>query len=492
MSLKKSRFIVISATTSLVKVAQVSRAGFVEKIAKKAVDKNAVDEALRQALVGFDIKTSGIICTVPGEVATAKHLEVPATDNDEIESILALQAARHTPFSKEEILISYVKIGSPKPHFTRVLLVVVKRDAIKERMVWLKSAALKMDTVSFVPEGVARFYGQALKGKKGEAPVVLIDVNMQSTNFIVQSNGLPLMSRSIPVGIEHLCIDTESPKQLIDEIKTSMDAFNQEKIDKTPTRCVVTVNHMGLGTLPADLSAVISIPVDVLAYTSYVKGNKGIQDQLFKDFADDSALDVIACGVTAGKCQAELVPQEIKDQRAIAGKAAEILKAGIFILGSLILVLFAVTIKGHFRDQFLKKNLMEKYSTQHQEVKDLQVVMERTEILRQFLQGREMPLEAIRELYRIIPVEIYLSGVNMDENGMVSIQGVSDVMSKVFNFVTALEASDFFEGVKTKSTSTKKDRNKDVAVFEIILKLSTDGSEVSRSSGSGVVDATAK
>jgi hypothetical protein len=46
-------------------------------------------------------------------------------------------------------------------------------------------------------------------------------------------------------------------------------------------------------------------------------------------------------------------------------------------------------------------------------------------------------------------------------------------MSKVFSFVTALEASPLFEGVKTKSTSTKKERGKEVAAFEIIMKLTS-------------------
>ncbi|MBF0619206.1 MAG: PilN domain-containing protein [Candidatus Omnitrophica bacterium] len=63
----------------------------------------------------------------------------------------------------------------------------------------------------------------------------------------------------------------------------------------------------------------------------------------------------------------------------------------------------------------------------------------------------------------------------MDENRAVTIQGVSESMSRVFSFVTALDASPFFEGVKTKSTATKKDKNKDVAVFEIVLTLTDQG-----------------
>ena len=101
----------------------------------------------------------------------------------------------------------------------------------------------------------------------------------------------------------------------------------------------------------------------------------------------------------------------------------------------------------------------------------LENTISKTRVLRQFLEMRTVPLETIHELYRIIPEEIYLTSINMDDAGNLALQGVSDSMSKVFSFVTALEDSPLFDGVKTKSTASKKDRGKDVATFEIVMKV---------------------
>jgi len=99
-------------------------------------------------------------------------------------------------------------------------------------------------------------------------------------------------------------------------------------------------------------------------------------------------------------------------------------------------------------------------------------MVSKVRVLRNYLQARQLPLEAIRELYRIIPEEMYLSNVSMDDAGNVAVQGVSESMSRVFSVVSLLEESPLFENVKTKSTTAKKERGKDVAVFEIVLKLS--------------------
>ncbi len=470
MNLNKSRVITISTNASLVKVAQ-SAGGVVEKLAKKNIDNGALDAALRQALTGFDIKSSAIVWVLPAEVATSKSLEIPSTDNDEIEAILNLQAPRHTPFSKDEILISFLKTGAIKSNFTQVLLVIVKREAIKEKLGVLKSVGVPMSTVLFAPEAVARFYVKALNGKKNDASFAIIDVNIQNTNFIVQANGVLVMSRNIPIGLEHLVVDAEAQKSLSDEIKVSLDAYDQEGVYRKPGKFYLTTVHPALAGLPPFISTTLGIQVESLPYSKFVKGSKIIQQVLTRDFSDDSALDIIAAAVMASQCQVELIPQEIRDQRSVAEKGRETLKAGIFILCSLVFFGFALLSKVYFRDQFLQRQLITKYSAQRQEVKNLESLITRTGILREYLTNRSLPLETIRELYRIIPQEIFLSAINIDDTGMVSIQGVSNSISEVYNFVTALQASPLFQGVKAKSTSSKKDRGKEVTSFEIIMKV---------------------
>ena len=86
-------------------------------------------------------------------------------------------------------------------------------------------------------------------------------------------------------------------------------------------------------------------------------------------------------------------------------------------------------------------------------------------------------LDTINELYRNIPNEIYLTSVVMDETGTVSVQGISDIASLVFNLGTTLKESNLFKSVNIKSTVAKKDRGKDVHAFEITLKLKTSSDE---------------
>lgn len=474
MGLKYNRLISVAVSPTLVKVAVVKASGAVEKVVRQAVDKDSAAGVLKQIVSPFLSKGTGLLCVIPGDVVTTKNLEVPSVDTDEIESILSLQAVRHTPLGKDEILTSYVKIGSPKPNFTRVLLLIVKRQIVKEKLDIFKAAGLDVSSVVFVPEGIARFYARAINLNKSDAPAVIIDVAPQGTTFIVTAYNTILMSRNIPVGLDSLSGNAGARDQLVNDIKASIEAYDQEGLGPKIAVCYLTSENGLLAGIDEMIVSALGVKACVLSYVEKVVSDKAVKNILAADFGNDTALDVIATACAFSKCEADLVPQEIRDQRAIAEKGREFFRAGVLIVCILFFVGAALISKVYFKDAFFKVNLIAKYADQQKAVHDLERMASRTKVVRQFLATRNLSLDAVRELYSLIPPEIYLSGIDFNDAGDISLQGVSETMSQVFSFVTALENSDLFEGVKTKSTAARKERGKDMASFEIVMKLTPD------------------
>lgn len=486
MSLRYSRYISIAISSDTLKIAQVRSSGYIEKITKRPVSNAGADAALLGVLSGFNPARSGIICLIPADVVTLKTIEVPSVDKDELDSILALQAARQTPFNKEEILTGYLQLGHPKPNSTRVLLVVVKRDVVKDKIALMRRAKLETTGVQFIPEGIARFYGSLLKHKKNDAPVVVIDFAKTSATFILEEQAVLLSARSIPVGFEHLSVDAEAVGQFMNELKLSLEAYEQQGAPLKPGRFVLTSKQSCLTPIVDAISSAYGVKVEQIPYVDFLQADSKVKEALTKDFADDTALDVIASAVSAPKCQIDLVSQEIKDQRAVFLRGQETFKAGVLVILFLFFISGGMSSRVYFRDMFLKQNLIEKFAEQKIEVRNLENMAAKTRILRQHMSAREIPLEVIRELYRLVPDEMYLSNTSIDIAGTMTLQGASDSMSQVFSFVTSLEDSDFFESVKTKSTATRKERGKDVAVFEIVLGISSSGQSAVRQKSSSV------
>ena len=186
------KFLTISINDGVIKIAQATSSGVLERVARGSFAANSGgDEAagvLKSLLPSFNRKLP-VICVVPASAATAKNIEVPSSDPEEIKSIINLQASRHTPYSREEVLIGYINLGINISNNTRLLMVIVHRDMVKERISILEKSGLDVDKIIFVPEAQARFYAKALNLKKDSPAFGIIDISLNATSYIVLSKG---------------------------------------------------------------------------------------------------------------------------------------------------------------------------------------------------------------------------------------------------------------------------------------------------------------
>jgi Tfp pilus assembly PilM family ATPase len=472
----EKKYLTISINDGVIKIAQASSSGNLERIARGSFPTGSgVDETaktLKSLLAPFNRKAP-VICVIPANAATAKNIEVPSSDPEEIKSIINLQASRHTPYSREEVLISYINLGLNAFNNTRLLLVIVHRDVVKERIAILEKAGLDVDKILFVPEAQARFYAKALNLKKDAAPTGIIDFALNTTSYIVVSKGTLLFVRHIPIGIRAIMEGADVTAKLQDELKKSMEAFVQEDGNDAPTSYLVTSVREAINNILPALKENLNIEFQVNAFSNFVKGSGDVRKKLQSDFGDDSFLDVVAPASTVLKCEINLMPDEMIQKKSLDRQSKEGFKAGVAALIMMMLVGAIIMSNIYFKDTYLNKNLREQFAPQKAQVEVLQEQMNKAKLVRGYISKRMVSLDIIHELYTITPNTIYLSNITVDDDGTITIDGISDSMSDVFSYVKSLDDSSMFKEAKTKSTSTKKDNGKDVAAFEIEFKLKT-------------------
>jgi Tfp pilus assembly PilM family ATPase/Tfp pilus assembly protein PilN len=472
------RYLSFSLSETVIKLAQVKSSGVVEKVARISSADSSADslgQSLKNLLNGFDRKAS-VICAIPISASTSKTIEVPSFDPQEIKSIINLQVNRHTPYSREEVLVNYVNLGPGSPNHTKVLLVIVHRNVVKDRLIVLEKTGLNPDKILFVPEGVGRLYSKGLNLKKDSQAIGLIDVTLNSVNFMVVSRGAVTFCRSIHIGTQQLLQGQDAVVKLVEEINKSVAAYTSEETDVPISSYVLSTDHDVIKTLVPALQQGLKADVLISPYTSFIK-TSSVKTRLQKDFSDDSFLDVIAPAATVSKCEVNLMPDEMIAKKTVESQSKEAIKTVVAALLILVLLGAGILSNIYFKDYFLNQNLKAQYEPQKEEVQKLQERLNKIKVVKKFLQTRMMGLDVIRELYKVTPTEIYLNSIVMDDEGALTMTGISpskkglsDSMDQINAYQKALDASPMFKDVKT-STTTKKDNGKDVIAFEIKLKV---------------------
>ncbi|MFA5060346.1 MAG: PilN domain-containing protein, partial [Candidatus Omnitrophota bacterium] len=414
-------------------------------------------------------KANDIYIVNPNTTIT-KNIEIPSLDPNEIKSIIDLQAGRHTPYSREEIIIDYVNIGVYQRNYSKVLLVIVNRNVLKNQLLILEQSGLVIEKVFFTSENIARFYSKALNLVAAETPTGIINVTANATDFTVAFKGTVIACRNIPVGAAQLIAEGQPARdKFISELKKSIESYQSEDIEKAPDTFVLTSDHSYLKDLQPFLKESLSNNVKIVPYFDNLKIDP-MARKVIAETNGESFLDVLSPILAFDESRIDLMPEELRLQRTLEGQRKELTKLGVFAIIFLILVGVIFFSKVQTKNSFLIK-LKNTHEPKRKEAQVLEKISSKTRIVKDYLNGRMIGLEALNELYRLVPEEIYLSSISMDDQGVITIQGTSESMSRVFSLVTDLENSDLFKGVKTKSTTAKKERGKDVAAFEVAFRL---------------------
>ncbi len=474
---KNDEYISISLSEDVLKIIQLKGIGLSAKVSHifaqdvKGISDLDMPKTIQAALKGLNIQSAQVLCVVSPGMITTKNIEIPSVSPNEIKSIVNLQAGRHTPFSREEIQIGYVTLGVYKNDYTKVLLIIANRNILKNQISIFEKAGLKVRKILFAPEGEARFYSEALGLNKESAPIGIIDISKQSTDFVVTLRGLPITSRNIPIGFTQLEAEGKAGQdKLVDELSKTIEAYKTDDIDQLPTKYILSTDDQRTKELQQLLQAKLKWDVEISPYVNFIKPSAGVLEKLGQSYSDTSFLDIIAATAISDEAQVNLIPEEIQFQKSVEDQGKEVLKAATLAFFILIIVAISLGLRIYFENSYLKK-LETNYQENKKEVEMLKSRSLKTNIIQDYLNSRMVSLDVMNELYRNIPNEIYLTSIAMDENSNISIQGVSDIASLVFNLGSSLKESKLFKSVEIKSTTAKKDRGKDVSAFEIIVKL---------------------
>ena len=432
------------------------------------------DEEITKAIISafseLKAKSPKFINIIPAHLAITKNIEIPSTDATEIKEIISLQAGRHTPYSREEIIVDYIDIGTFKHSYTKVLLVIVSRSVVKKQSEILDKAGIKLERTLFAAEALAWSSSKILKLETQDSPANIVHIDESFTDFSVISKNKLVFVRSIPIGAQHLIAEKEKYQlKFVEELKVSLEAYQSEDIAKPPSTLILTGAIDEIGDLNNILNENLGLPVKAIPYFK----NVAISEQALKIISEAkrlSFLDVIATLLASQELKVDLIPEEIKLKKSILEREKDLLKTGVLVLTLFVLIFFTLISKIYFKSAHLS-NLNKRYQVLEEEAQKLEKDFTKISLIRNYLLYRGFSLEVLTELYNLVPLELALDDIRFDNQGRFNIKGTAESMSAVYAFVDDMEKSKYFKAVKIKYTTKRKEKAKDVTDFEITCLL---------------------
>ena len=164
---------------------------------------------LRDALKIRKIKTGRVRVLIPKNEVMARMVTLPGTTEAELNSMARFEAERHIPFNPERHIVSHHVLTHLGVQGSQVLLTAVDQPVAKEYLDTCTAAGLTVEQLGVASLSMFNALSAFKDAEIADKVVALVNVGMNSTDFIIASNGVLNFTRSSSAGIARLMADLE-------------------------------------------------------------------------------------------------------------------------------------------------------------------------------------------------------------------------------------------------------------------------------------------
>lgn len=415
------------------------------------------------------------LCLISPKQFIFKNVDIPSTEKEEIAKIIDLQAGRFTPYMREEIVIDFLYLESFAQHYTSVLLFIVNRKIAERYSVFFEMAGLSLDKVVVASECMAETYREALKSATLEGAAGGLHISEDYSELTVMDGNQIVFVRGIPIGAATLRANPKQAKEdFVAELNVSVNAYQDQGVGKPIQKILVTGLADGLASLEEDIRASGStnsktIGVSRFNYWEFFLLSEPVSN-LAAQKPEISFFELFSVLAYADLAKINLLLREAKIKKQVREGGKDVMTLGILIMAIFLLTFLIMASSVHFR-KLGNQSLKTAGAKYEGEAKRLETISTKNRVVKKLLDSRGKELLVLNVVNGFIGDDLYLSQVNYDSEGKVSLGGTAASMSRVFAFVTQLRESNYFSAVETKETQSRKEGKQDVADFVIECTL---------------------
>ena len=173
---------------------------------------------LKKACAAEALAPKDVLLANPTHLSTVRIFSLPSTDPKEIRDIVELQAEKHTPYAKNEILTDFKILERERPGYSRVLLVIAHQDVIQRVVRLSETSGWTLERVGSELEGLVSWFqavntnsvapagagAQGGPGKLATGMSLVVDVDGSATTLLAIHRGQLQFQRSLPTGLAQL------------------------------------------------------------------------------------------------------------------------------------------------------------------------------------------------------------------------------------------------------------------------------------------------
>jgi type IV pilus assembly protein PilM len=178
------------------------------------MDPGIVADSIKGLMASTGIKSKKVVMAVGGRDVIIKKIAMDRMKESEAREVIRWEAEQHVPFDMDNVELDF-QILDPDAEGLQmtVLLVAAKRELVEHKLALLSEIGLSasvVDVDAFALHNAFEVnYPEAMRGVVG-----LVNIGHETTNINILDEGVPVLTRDIPIGTRRFKEDLQRERGL--------------------------------------------------------------------------------------------------------------------------------------------------------------------------------------------------------------------------------------------------------------------------------------
>ena len=418
---------------------------------------DAAAEGIKKIFLSLDFTPKKVLLNIPRHLVTARFLKIPSVDNREIDKIIKIESVKHLPYTDEKIVYGYRVVEKLEDGYSNVLLVIAQASVVNNFLDILNKASVSgVRLFSLSSEALYSWYILSREaGEKGN--VMLVNLEPDRIDIDVIEGDNLVFTR----GVAYSADDPERREKIIQQIKISISTYQKESSNSVSRIMLTGSKEEIAGCYPA-FSESLKLPVDIIDQTK----NVPMDENTGTPTGEASFAGLLGLSMGSGGIKINLLPEDAVENARIAGTKNALITA-VLLTALLATLVFGVLIKKIHDKYVYLASINAELKKIEPNIAAVKKMMKDVGVTRRIMARKPLAVDVFTEACGITPAGMSLSALDFESGRSLTVRGAAPALGDVLRYVTILENSPYFEGVKVKYANKRMSENKETTDFEI-------------------------
>lgn len=406
---------------------------------------SAREGSLESALTAFAAKhqlaEDHVFSVLPRYDMTARILELPSTDINEIDGMVRLSAEEYVPFSSEELVTDQCILGKTTDGGSKVLAVFAHRDVVESHVKLLQAAGIDPEQIYLSTVCLAA----AATAARESSPKRYALVNLASGGLeVIVMRGNRLEYGRAVASQHDWLLDEAGAQEVLDElgveVRASLSAYRRESEDGEDVEAVYVCSETTpvdahCETLVQDISA--SVLVDECVPATFAR-DVATQGAEMLDTLPMVSLGAALIAQGRSRLEIKLLPKTMLRSRERAGAQRLAMRFGLLAAAIVVAVVGLYAVAVHQRTAYIRE-LSKQIATIEPHANGILAKQKQLQILQRQVERSGSVLELLSQLVELFPEsDMNITHFQFTHNEKVEVTGRTKTLKAIENLAHTL------------------------------------------------------